>query len=81
MINQKKIEGLAILHIDKVLHFVIGLLLAQFAYVWVWFILLPLIIGLAKELYDKYVRKTGFYWLDLIFTISGAIPAGIILLI
>lgn len=81
MINQKKIEGLAILHIDKVLHFVIGLLLAQFAYVWVWFILLPLFVGLIKELYDKYVRKTGFNWLDLIVTISGAIPAGIILLI
>ncbi|MFV0312268.1 MAG: hypothetical protein ACK5KN_11555 [Dysgonomonas sp.] len=81
MINQKKIESLAILHIDKLLHFGIGLLLAQLAYVWIWFVLLPLLIGFVKELYDQFIRKTGFNWLDLYITALGALPVLFVLLL
>lgn len=78
---QKKIESLAMLHIDKVLHFGIGLLMAQLAYVWIWFLLLPIIFGLAKELYDKYSRKTGFNWWDWIVTTAGVIPVIVVLIL
>ncbi|WP_163309133.1 hypothetical protein [Dysgonomonas sp. 521] len=78
---QTKIENWCRNNIDKVLHFIVGLLLAQLAYLCVWFIVLPLLIGIAKELYDKYVRKTGFNWLDIVATALGCMPIGIIYLI
>lgn len=59
---------------DKLIHFCIGLLLAQFVYLSLWFLLLPITIGVIKELYDKYIRKTGFDWIDLLVTTSGIIP-------
>lgn len=59
---------------DKLLHFTLGLLLALLAFVWVWFIFLPIVVGLLNELYDKYVRKTGFNWWDLLATVSGVVP-------
>lgn len=76
---QLKIENM--IEKDKLMHFCIGLLLAQLAYLWIWLIALPLIVGVAKELYDKYVRKTGFNWWDLIATVLGVAPVVIILLI
>lgn len=69
---QSKIEN--VIEKDKLIHFCIGLLLAQFAYLWFGFIALPLIIGIAKELYDKYVRKTGFNYYDLLATGLGCMP-------
>jgi len=69
---QKKIEDL--IERDKLMHFCVGLLLAQLAYVWVWFILLPVSVGIAKEGYDEYVRKTGFDWGDLLATCLGCVP-------
>ncbi|WP_163305063.1 hypothetical protein [Dysgonomonas sp. 521] len=78
---QTKIENWCRNNIDKVLHFIVGLLLAQLAYLWVWFLLFPLIAGLGKEFIDKYVRKTGFTWMDTIATWMGAIPIAILLLI
>lgn len=74
---QKKIENR--IEKDKLIHFCIGLLLAQLAYLWVWFILLPLIVGGAKELYDKYVRETGFNGWDWLATVLGVVPVLIIL--
>lgn len=76
---QTKIENL--IEKDKLMHFCIGLLIAQLAYLWVWFIVLPIGIGLAKELYDKYVRKTGFNWWDWIATVAGVIPVIVMLLL
>lgn len=76
---QSKIENMV--EKDKLIHFCIGLLLAQFAYLWFGFIALPLIIGIAKELYDKYVRKTGFNWWDLVVTGVGCLPVLIVLMI
>jgi hypothetical protein len=73
---QVKIENLV--EKDKLMHFCIGLLLAQLAYVWVWLILLPVIAGFVKELYDKYVRKTGFNRWDWLATVAGCIPVAVI---
>lgn len=69
---QQKIENM--IAKDKLIHFCVGLLLAQLVYLSLWFILLPVIIGIAKELFDKYVRKTGFNWWDLLATVSGLVP-------
>ena len=76
---QGKIENM--ISKDKLLHFCAGLILAQLAYVCIWFIFLPLVVGIAKELYDMCIRKTGFNIFDLIATITGAVPALIIWLI
>lgn len=75
---QKKIEDY--IEKDKLMHFCIGLLLAQLAYLWVWLIILPLFIGIAKELLDKYVRNTGFSWLDLLATVLGCLPVAVLLM-
>lgn len=66
---------------DKLLHFTIGLLLALLAFVWVWFIFLPIVVGLLNELYDKCVRKTAFEWMDVLATSLPIIPMMIIILI
>lgn len=76
---QTKIENM--IAKDKLLHFCIGLLLAQLAYLWIWFIVLPIVVGIAKELFDKYIRKTGFNWLDVLATCLGCVPIGMIYLI
>lgn len=69
---QQKIEN--IIKKDKLIHFCIGLLFAQLMYFSLWFLLLPMVIGIVKELYDKYVRKTGFNWWDLLATVLGVVP-------
>jgi len=66
---------------DKLMHFCTGLLLALFAILWGWLILLPFVVGVAKEILDKYVRKTGFDTKDMLVTWLGAIPVVVILLI
>ena len=76
---QTKIENL--IPKDKLIHFCSGLMAAQFAYVWIWFILLPIVIGIVKEFYDKYIRKTSFNWFDLLATVLGAVPVLIITLL
>lgn len=76
---QQKIEN--IIPKDKLMHFCVGLLLAQFAYLCVWLLVLPLIVGISKELYDKYVRKTGFNWWDLLATVLGVVPVICIMII
>lgn len=76
---QTKIESL--IEKDKLMHFCVGLLLAQFAYIDILFLLLPIGVGIAKELYDKYIRKTGFNWWDWIVTMLGCVPVVIVYLI
>ena len=66
---------------DKLIHFCISLLLSQLAYLCVWFILVPIGVGITKELYDKYVRKTKFNWRDWIVTVAGIIPVMVILIL
>lgn len=74
---QEKIEN--VISKDKLLHFCIGLLLALFAILWSWLILLPFVAGVTKELLDKYVRKTRFDTKDMLVTWLGAIPIIVVL--
>lgn len=76
---QTKIENM--IEKDKLIHFCVGLLMAQLIYFSLWFILLPVIIGTAKEVYDKYVRKTGFNWWDLLATVSGVVPVLVVIVV
>lgn len=74
---QKKIEK--IIPKDKLLHFCIGLLLSLLAIIWVWLIFIPIIVGVAKEILDKYVRKTGYNVKDMFATWLGIVPVLMIL--
>jgi hypothetical protein len=66
---------------DKLMHFCAGLLLAQFAYIWIWLLLLPVIAGIGKEIYDKYIKRSKFDWWDICATWLGVVPVGVILII
>lgn len=76
---QKKIENS--IPKDKLLHFCTGLLMSLLMILSVWFIIIPIVVGLGKELYDKYVRKTFFDVKDMLVTWMGVIPIMIILII
>lgn len=78
---QKKIEKWVNMNQDKVLHFQIGMWLSLLAILSWWFLLFPLLAGLGKEFIDKYVRKTGFTFMDTIATWMGVIPIIVVLLI
>lgn len=64
---------------DKLLHFCAGLLLSLLMILSVWFIVIPIVIGISKELYDKYVRKTFFDVKDMLVTWMGVVPIMIVL--
>ena len=76
---QKKIEDA--IQKDKLMHFCVGLLLAQLMYFSLWLIFIPAIVGFTKEVYDKYIRKTGFNWWDLFTTILGIVPVLVVLVL
>lgn len=66
---------------DKKLHFLVSALLTEIFYdvgipLWI-AMLITLGIGIGKELYDKYVKKTMFDVKDLIADIVGILIGGI----
>lgn len=78
---QTKIENWAKVNQDKVLHFIAGMCLSMLIVFSWWFILIPLGIGVAKEVVDKYIRKTKFDTMDIIATWCGIVPIVLVLLI
>jgi len=78
---QSKIEKWASANLDSVLHFQIGMCLSLLAVFSWWFLLLPVIVGIVKEIYDLCIRLTGFAFRDTVATWLGAIPVTVILLI
>lgn len=57
---------------DLVLHFLAGFFIVTLLqFDWAFAILAVVIIGVGKEFYDKFVRKTMFDWKDLACTITG----------
>ncbi|WP_163274337.1 hypothetical protein [Dysgonomonas sp. 511] len=65
---------------DKLLHFTIGMLLAMPTFICVWCLFLPVIVGLAKECYDKY-RGNRFDIFDLLATVAGGVPICIVFIL
>lgn len=66
------------IQIDKLLHFSAGYIIAVYTtsiYSQLWVMLLvPTVIGLAKELiYDKWMKEGTPEWMDWMFTILGGI--------
>ena len=81
---QQKIENIARIHQDKILHFIVGYLLFAVVQLFVcgWLALgLVAIVAMLKELFDTLKNEpTGWGWLDFLFTILGALPAFLITL-
>ncbi len=78
---QAKIEKWAKANQDKVLHFIAGMCLSLLIIFNWWFILVPLGIGIGKEVFDKYIRKTKFDTMDILATWFGIVPIVLVLLI
>ncbi len=66
---------------DKILHFIVGLLLSITGIIFTPFILLGYIFAFGKELYDKYTGRGVVEINDIIATLFGAISATIIILL
>lgn len=67
--------------VDKILHFAFGGWLACLAPNWYYALLIGFIVGLGKELFDRYVRKSTFDYIDWFATFSGSILTAIYLMI
>ena len=62
--------------IDKIAHFGLGYMIADiFEFTGLWALLIAIVVGVMKELFDKYVKHTVFDLLDLAFTFGGAFLA------
>lgn len=67
--------------IDKILHFVFGGWIACLASNWYIAILIGLSIGLLKEFFDRYVRKSTFDVYDLLATFLGSVATAMYLML
>lgn len=61
---------------DKLAHFLGGFFIATvFQFLGVLMIVPAIKVGLLKEMYDKYYKKTKFDWYDLVSTVAGGVVA------
>jgi hypothetical protein len=62
--------------LDKITHFGLGYMIADmFEFTGLWAILIATSIGVMKEVFDRFIKKGVFDWLDLAFTFGGAFLA------
>ena len=58
--------------LDKITHFGLGYMIADiFEFTGLWAILIATGIGVMKEVFDRFIKKGVFDWLDLAFTFGG----------
>lgn len=67
--------------VDKILHLSLGGWIACLAPVWYWALLIGLLIGLLKELIDKYLRKSTFDYWDWLATFFGSVVTACIMIL
>lgn len=72
--------------IDKVLHFLAGWAVTASVYMaypidLVLILLIGTLLGLVKELFDKYYRKSVFDWRDMLATSVGSIATILVVLL
>lgn len=67
--------------IDRLLHFAFGGWAACFGSTWFYALLIGFVIGLIKELSDKYIKKSVFDYWDWVTTLSGSVVTAMILFI
>ncbi|HML64633.1 MAG TPA: hypothetical protein PKC55_07380 [Dysgonomonas sp.] len=65
--------------IDNVLHFLAGGWIACIAPTWFYALMIGFCIGLIKELYDKYIKKSQFDLYELLSTFFGSVVTAIYL--
>lgn len=59
---------------DKWLHLIAGIAIAGFlGWSVVSSLVLVIVAGVGKELYDKFIKKTKFDWIDLAYTVGGGL--------
>lgn len=63
--------------VDKLLHFAFGGWISCLGGTWYWALLIGFTIGLIKELFDKFIRKSQFSYLDWLATFLGSIVTAI----
>ena len=62
--------------IDKIAHFALGYMIADLCEKTGFYaVLIALLAGVSKELFDKYVKHTVFDWFDLACTVGGGFVA------
>ena len=62
--------------IDKIVHFALGYMIADlFELTGFYSVLIALLAGISKELYDKYYKHKVFDWFDLACTAGGGFIA------
>lgn len=63
-----------LINYDKFLHFLINFSIVQCS-IWLDYfhigVLTAVIVSVAKELYDKYIKKTKFDWYDILADAAG----------
>ena len=67
--------------VDKLLHFALGGWIACLAPNWYTALLIGLLIGLLKELSDKYIKKSVFDYWDWLATFLGSVITAVVLFI
>lgn len=67
--------------IDRMLHFAFGGWIACAAPTWFYALLVGFCIGLVKELFDKYIKKSQFDLYDLSATLVGSVVTATIIFI
>ena len=64
------------MRIDLILHFLTGYFIAScFQFTGLWMIVIAVMAGVLKELFDKFHDKETFDWKDLALTFGGGFTA------
>jgi len=66
---------------DILWHLLVGAELSQLAFIDIRLIVVAPLVGLLKELYDKFIRGTGFSFIDWAATAVPVVPTLLIMLI
>lgn len=66
---------------DRLMHFAFGGWIACLAPTWFYAPVIGLSVGILKEIFDKWIKKSSFDWWDLIATFGGSIVTAIVMLI
>jgi len=64
---------IALIGIDKILHFSVAGWVSSYGPEWWMRILIAFILGILKELIDKFLRGSEFDWKDVMWTTLGGV--------
>lgn len=67
--------------VDRLLHFTFGGWLACIAPTWFYALIIGFLIGLLKELSDRYIKKSVFDYRDWLASFLGSVVTSVVMLI